>query len=156
MTPFNIYLICVWGTAEPFQSDLHPCLLCNSYIFSPSRTWVICVCMQESMRLLVGTLYPGPVVAALFIGAVIVGLSAAPRRRALADIIILQVDLLCVSSDDGRLWSWGQHVLQLLHMRNIHQDAALIDSLIVLSNHAVVPNSCGTKNAGLQKWLQKC
>lgn len=59
--------------------------------------------MPESMRLLVGTLYPGPMVATLLIGAVVVGLSAATRRRALADVIILQVDLLCVSGDDGWL-----------------------------------------------------
>lgn len=55
------------------------------------------------MRLLVGALHPRPVVAALFVRAIVVGLSAAARRRALADIVILQVDLLCVSSDYGRL-----------------------------------------------------
>lgn len=139
---FNIMFI--WSVSEelqPFQSDLPPCLLCNSYIFSPSRTWATCVC--ESMRLLVGTLYPRPVVATLLVGAVVVGLSAATRRRALADVIVLQVDLLRVSSDDGWLWSRGQHVLQLLQVGNISSycKAALTHSLIMLWGHGCRRNS---------------
>lgn len=65
--------------------------------------------------LLVGTLYARPVVAALLVGAVVVGLSAAARWRALADVVVLQVHLLRVCGDDGRLRPRGQHVLQLLH-----------------------------------------
>lgn len=66
----------------------------------------VCVCVVmyvcECMRLLVGALHPRPVVAALFVGAVVVRLSAAARRRALADVVVLQVHLLRVSGDDGR------------------------------------------------------
>lgn len=61
-----------------------------------------------------GTLHTRPVVTALVIGAVVVRLSAAARRGALADIVVLQVHLLRVAGDDGGLRPRGQHVLQLL------------------------------------------
>lgn len=60
----------------------------------------ICVRLKER-RLLMATLHA--VVAAFLVGAVVVRLSAAARRRAVAGIVILQVHLLRVPGDDGRL-----------------------------------------------------
>jgi len=129
------YWICVCGATRPSQPDKPPCLLCNFYIFSPCTMWVICMyiylylCVGDNRRLLMGALHSRPMVAALFVRAVVVRFSAAAGCRALADVVIPQVDLLCVPGDDGWLWPWGQHVLQLLRRDNIQHNAALTDSL---------------------------
>lgn len=158
--------ICVWGATEPNL----PLFSLQLIHFLPSSSWVVCVCVSvcvyvrvgKSMRLLVGTLYSRAVVAALFVRAVIVSLPAVTRWRALADVIILQVDLLRVSTDDGWLWPWGQHVFQLLHRENNCQNTALTGNFIGISNHSLVSEGCGVKSApvpgggGQQSYIWTC
>lgn len=145
----------LWSVSEELLSLTCLCLVCNSYIFSHlAHGLCVSVCVYvrvgKRMRLLVGTLYSRAVVAALFVRAVIVSLPAVTRWRALADVIILQVDLLRVSTDDGWLWPWGQHVFQLLHRENNFQNTALTGSFIGISNHSLVSEGCGVMSALLQ------
>lgn len=63
--------------------------------------------------LLVGTLHSRAVVASFIVWAVVVGLTSS-SRRALADVVVLQVHLLCVPRHDGSLSTCWQQVLQLL------------------------------------------
>lgn len=106
MSLFSLTYLLVYSATQTFS----PQVQCGSHVGVQGG----------SMRLLVGALHPRPVVAAFFVRAVVVGLPAAARRWALADVVILQVHLFRVSGDDGRLWPWGQHVLQFLHMINTH------------------------------------
>lgn len=148
---------CAWASvigsvSEELLSLTCLCLVCNSYIFSHLAHGLcvsVCVCVRvgKSMRLLVGTLYSRAVVAALFVRAVIVSLPAVTRWRALADVIILQVDFFRVSTDDGWLWPWRQHVFQLLHGENNCQNTALTGSFIGISNHSLVSEGCGVMTA---------
>lgn len=145
----------LWSVSEELLSLTCLCLVCNSYIFSHlAHGLCVSVCVYvrvgKRMRLLVGTLYSRAVVAALFVRAVIVSLPAVTRWRALADVIILQVDLLRVSTDDGWLWPWGQHVFQLLHRENNFQNTALTGSFIGISTHSLVSEGCGVMSALLQ------
>lgn len=64
--------------------------------------------------LLVGALHPRAVMAALFVGAVVVSFAPMAAGGALADVVILQVHFLCVAGDYGSLGARGQKILQFL------------------------------------------